>query len=294
MDFALAAVLQQAGQSDSQRDLRRLARAVLVNGEKERALEVRRVLQKSQVTLKSAGLSRYLDLWLVDEKRNFDTLLIGPAPLGPIGADALSLAQSGRVLRVLMPGVTEWSSENDLASGAADTIYANGQTTEWLTQLQWDERRELLSKFQDVVVKHNEPWIAETNNVRIANPVKDLFFSGSPNMAQIMILDQLERGQSQIFVAGVSFFLGERTYRENQLRVFGSSGIRSDERGSTGREFERCRAIATHDQTVNRAVLRNLFSAGVISGTDDFKRVLELDNRAYCIELDQLYGLRRI
>lgn len=281
-------------QNPSRRDVHRCTRAVILTGNSDRAAELIKVLKRLPQHQTTKTLLSYLLLWLNGEVTQTTAFLIGPAPLTLRSYDYPTLNVSGKVIRVLMPGVPVWGDANDPLKGRTNVVYANGQTTEWLTDLPSDERELLVSHFDEVIVNHHEQWISEEDNVRVAPPISPLFFSGSPNMASIIVVDQLLGSDQHLFVDGVTFFLGKTPYRNDQRRQFRNQTTVSDATGSTGRPFERCRAIASHDQTNNRALLRNLLQSGMVSGSREFTHALKIDDHAYCVELDQTYGKQRI
>jgi hypothetical protein len=290
---AVKAVLSSTSEQLSARDVHRFARAIIVAGDTERA---RTVLQKLRCLPENASsncLIAYFELWLHGERAAPGAALIGPAPAILTDSDVTTLKGSEIVIRILMPGSTTWDDPCDPVNGRTNTVYANGQTTRWLTGLPPRERDSLVSRFDELVVKHMDPWVSQAPNVRIASRISDLYLCGNPNMAQIVAFDRLTGRDRHLFVSGVSFFLGSTAYREDQRREFQDSRVVSDRTGSTGRVFERCSAIASHDQTINRALLRRLVDSGVASGSHEFMSALMLDDMSYCIELDYSYGHRR-
>lgn len=290
---AVQAVLSSTSDELSARDVHRFARAVIVAGDTERAGTVLQKLRCLPESASSNCLIAYFELWLHGERAAPEAVLIGPAPATLTDSDVTTLMGSENVMRILMPGSTTWDDPCDAVNGRTNTVYANGQTTRWLTGLPPRERDSLVSRFDEVVVKHMDPWVPQAPNVRIASRISDLYLCGNPNMAQIVAFDRLTGRDRHLFVSGVSFFLGTTAYREDQRREFQDSGVVSDRTGSTGRVFERCSSIASHDQTMNRALLRRLVVSGVVSGSAEFMSALMLDDMSYCIELDYSYGKRR-
>jgi hypothetical protein len=290
---AVQAVLSSTSEQLSARDVHRFARAVIVAGDTERAGTVLQRLRLLPDRAAPNCLIAYFELWLHGERAAPESVLIGPAPAALTDSDVTTLMGSEIVMRILMPGSTTWDDPCDPVNGRTNTVYANGQTTRWLTGLPPRKRDSLLSRFDEVVVKHMDPWVSQAPNVRVASRISDLYLCGNPNMAQIVAFDRLTGRDRHLFVSGVSFFLGTKAYRKDQRREFQDSGVVSDRTGSTGRVFERCSAIASHDQTTNRALLRNLLESGTVSGSHEFRRALILDDMSYCLELDYSYGHRR-
>lgn len=291
---AVQAVLSSTSEELSARDVHRCARAVIVAGDTERASTVLQRLRCLPENSSSNCLIAYFELWLHGARAASEAVLIGPAPTTLTDSDVTTLMGSEIVMRILMPGSITWDDPCDPVSGRTNTVYANGQTTRWLAGLPPKERDSLLSRFDEVVVKHTDPWVSQAPNVRVAPRISDLYLCGNPNMAQLVAYDRLTARDRHLFVSGVSFFLGSTAYREDQRREFQDSGVVSDRTGSTGRVFERCRAIASHDQTSNRALLRNLLNSGLVSGSREFTDALKLDDPSYCDQLDRSYGKLRI
>lgn len=217
-------------------------------------------------------------------------VICGPAPIGEITNDLD--AKSVTVCRVMMPGVTQWQSGDPL-SGRADIAYLNGMTAKWIGSLSPLQRKKVLTCAQGFRVSSTHGWMKSVANAKSALEIKGLYLTGSPNMIPTMVVDQFAEGAKHIHVVGTSFFLGSSPYRESQRRDFPDQGKKSDAFGSTGGEFERCRSMASHDQLVNRAVVKNLFLAGKLTGDDNFIRAMRLSERQFMNELEETYGLAR-
>lgn len=66
-----------------------------------------------------------------------------------------------------------------------------------------------------------------------------------------------------------------------------------DSYGSLGQPFERCRNLASHNVFENRAVVKNLVNAGLVSGDAPFLQSLESSDEEYAEILEQIYGMRK-
>jgi hypothetical protein len=172
-------------------------------------------------------------------------------------------------------------------------VYSNGMSNDWLRSLGGMERELVLAKSKTVRVKRLEEWMNNDCRFQQTVPCKELYLSGNPNMVPVMIVDLLLAGLGPIWVTGTTFFLGEAPYRESQRRIFETSGAATDRYGSTGGQFERCRGISGHDQFVNRAVVRNLYQAGHVTGDSKFIESIEMSSHQYSENLDVIYGLKR-
>lgn len=238
-------------------------------------------------------VSAFLNWCLEDRPRNVadnDVTIIGPGPIGNLGPDfALDLP----VCRVVMPGVTSWS-DGDIVKGRVDFAYLNGDTTEWVSSLGKADRASLVSSFKEVRIKQQTFWEGDHAHVSQVYRIKDLFLTGEPNMVPTIIVDQLMRGASRAFVTGTTFFIGAEPYRSSERRHFPKIDSGSDSHGAVDREsFERCYSHASHDQIVNRAIIRHLFEAGRVTGDDKFKNALLMGDREYLDQLEADYGAHR-
>ena len=216
--------------------------------------------------------------------------ICGPAPLS---SHSFDFDHEGvTVCRVMMPGVCKWDS-NDQFSGRSDIAYLNGMTANWVGSLSDERQREVLASVREIRLSSSRPWTKKYTNARLACEIKPLYLTGSPNMVPTMVVDQLIEGAAHIYIVGTSFFLGKTPYRQSQRREFQDEGKTSDRYGSIGTEFERCRGLASHDQLINRAIVKNLHLAGRLSGDQEFERTLSLSDYAFTRELEETYGRDR-
>ena len=213
-------------------------------------------------------------------------LVVGP---GPTGGQLPENWDDFVVCEILIPGADRQSLSRPLR-GSARSLYMNGLSAQWLSSLSDSERAKILNDFGQVYVKNEMSRRLFDEDVLVSRNAKPLFFCGSPNMVQVMVLDQLLRGASEVFVTGATFFLGATPYREGARRLFHSEKKVSDSFGSLGAPFERCAAIAAHDQNTNRAILRRLHDAGRVAGDGPFTESLLLGEEDYCDQLELLYG----
>jgi len=218
------------------------------------------------------------------------TTVVGP---GPVGKPGLQIDPSWPVCRVVMPGVTSWGSD-DVARGQADFAYLNGDSTEWLSSLTPSERDHLVASFLGVRIKKETSWESEYETVAQVRRMKDLFLTGEPNMVPTIILDQLMSGSSLLYVTGTSFFVGSEPYRSTERRHFHDIDLASDRYGAVYQgSFERCYSHASHDQIVNRGIIRLLFDAGKVVGDEVFTKALTMSQTEYLRELENSYGRGR-
>lgn len=216
--------------------------------------------------------------------------IVGPGPVGDLGSE---FPASAPICRVLMPGVVSWPKD-DPFGGRADVGYLNGDTTRWLSLLSPNERESLVTSFSALRIKRDTSWEEHYPSVSQVRRIKDLFLTGEPNMVPTAIIDQLIGGVSRVYVTGTSFFVGAEPYRSTDRRHFYTVNSGSDAFGAVHRNsLERCYSHSTHDQIVNRAMVRLLHDAGRVIGDDLFTRALLMNDSDYLAELEDVYGRAR-
>lgn len=216
--------------------------------------------------------------------------IVGPGPVGELGSE---FRASAPICRVLMPGVVSWPKD-DLFGGRADIGYLNGDTTRWLSLLSPSERESLVASFSSLRIKRDTTWEEDFPTVSQMRRIKELFLTGEPNMVPSAVVDQLLSGVSRVYVTGTSFFVGAEPYRKTERRYFYTVNSGSDAFGAVyNNSFERCFSHSTHDQIVNRAVVRLMYDAGRVAGDDLFTRALLMSEKEYLSELEEGYGRAR-
>ena len=216
--------------------------------------------------------------------------IVGPGPVGDLGRE---FRASAPICRVLMPGVVSWPKD-DLFGGRADIGYLNGDTTRWLSLLSPSERESLVTSFSVLRIKRDTTWEADYPSVSQIRRIKELFLTGEPNMVPSAVVDQLVGGVSRVYVTGTSFFVGAEPYRTTERRYFYTVNAGSDAFGAVYKNsFERCYSHSTHDQIVNRSIVRLMFDAGRVVGDDLFTRALLMSDKEYLLELEEGYGRSR-
>lgn len=217
-------------------------------------------------------------------------VLVGP---GPLGEQSHECPLDSLVSRVLMPGVVSWC-EDDFTGGRADIVYLNGMTTNWLSGLTVSERKGIIERFSRVYVKKPTSWINDFTNVAISTRITGLFLDGDPNMVPIILANEILNNVGHVYVAGVTFFVGEEPYRSTDRRLFGGSLEATDAFGRmSSAPFERCLALSSHDAPANRKIVRMFLNSGYASGDRNFLRTVQLTDRDYLLELEDLYGRHR-
>lgn len=242
--------------------------------------------------MKNSSFLEYISLWVKEAPTgDFGFHVSGPGPMGKVPS-SLDLSQLP-TSQVIMPSASLNATVNEVHGRTNLVGYANGMTTSWLRSLEFKDRKRALDVFESVRVKRFEEWMKEDSRFEECRKVSTLYLCGSPNMIPIAVFDLLSRLRIKVFVTGTSFFIGSQPYKNTARRYFPEENKISDEHGSIGGVFERCRAMAGHDQIMNRAVLRNLYKAGWVSGDDLFLTGLQLEDDLYLQALDEHYGRRR-
>lgn len=225
--------------------------------------------------------------------RGQNIIIFGP---GPTDAALPSRSRDWPVARVLMPGVTNWNNDADLADGRVDIQYANGETQSWLAELSPSELRRTVAtvRFTTLRSDNNQAGALRSSHAGIRSALRwPRFIDGSPNMVPIMLWDLLLSGAQSVFVTGASFFLGSQPYRADHLRYDATIASRTNVFGSRGPEFDRCYSIAKHNPLANLRFARSLWGSQRVQGDSHFQRAVGLSDTGYLAELDALYGAVR-
>ena len=269
-----------------------LTRFAIATENKELAADTLRALRRSATATPTQIYSRYLTFWLEGS-----TSASGPAIiLGPAECEEEKIQgtfTSAPINQVLIPTGTSGRSLAESLHPEVASVYSNGMTNEWLASLRHEEREAVLDRAQVVRVKRLEDWMRHDSRFESTPPCKHLYLSGNPNMVPFMVVDLILRGYAPLYVTGATFFLGSHPYRATQRRLVSLASAATDEFGSSGQAFERCRGISGHDQLINIAIIRNLFREGLVTGDRSFRTALEMSTKEYLQCLDETYGIRR-
>ncbi len=204
-----------------------------------------------------------------------------------------SLKKDSLVARVIMQDVLAWDAGSDPLGGQCDLAYASRETRNWLRETNaWDQ----LEQFQvtSLRVDKGSELGSETAALRRAHDPRKLMLGGSsPNMIPLMAWDIMRVPGVTLTMGGTTFFASQEAYTEGNRRFKHTSGLATDETGSTGELFERCPTFARHNVLENLTLLANWVSEGAISADKPMARVVALSQEAYMAELDTLYGIER-
>lgn len=311
---ALTSLERETRLRDGEHGYVTLAAIAIQTGDLDRANDVARRARRSRYRDSPAtrAVLDYVDLWggnsPLQAQETADSadarfrkivsgsgvVLYGPAPaLGPLP----TAVSPRRVARVLMPGVARWDSADDLVGGRVDVVYANKETAEWLAALTMDYQREILNTCSLLTIRPTETPLPLSpllrGEARIATTPPGYVY-GFPNMIPIMVLDILINAPSSLHITGVTFFVGERAYRGDSLRISQSQTARVDQHGSTGRMFEQCLMLGRHEPLENRRFVANLWSRGLITGDALFTTAVSSSDSDYLEALDDNYGIARV
>ncbi len=204
-----------------------------------------------------------------------------------------SLKKESLVARVIMQDVLTWDAGSDPLGGQCDLAYASRETRNWLRETNaWNQ----LDQFQVTSLRVDEgsELGSETAALRRAHDPRKLMLGGSsPNMIPLMAWDIMRVPGVTLTMGGTTFFASQEAYTEGNRRFKHTSGLATDETGSTGELFERCPTFARHNVLENLTLLANWVSEGAISADKPMARVVALSPEAYMAELDTLYGIER-
>jgi len=269
-----------------------LTRFAIATENKELATDTLGALRRSETAPPTQIYSRYLTFWLEGS-----TSASGPAIiLGPAECEEENIQgifRSAPIHQVLIPTGTSGRSLAESLHPEVASVYSNGMTNEWLASLRHEEREAVVDRARVVRVKRLEHWMRQDSRFEPTPPCKLLYLSGSPNMVPFMVVDLILRGYAPLYVTGATFFLGSHPYRATQRRLVSFASPATNEFGSSGQAFERCRGISGHDQLINIAIIRNLFREGLVTGDRSFRTAIEMSTKDYLQCLDETYGIPR-
>ena len=238
-------------------------------------------------------LVAYVDVWTgefseseLGQRKGVSNLLIGP---NKIDSDSIrSFKSLGRAFHLGGPGAFDFHKSNEENGLISEALYTINEDLDHMVRT--SDGLRALEKYNFVGVKRSADQ--NLSNLRIIDNLAWLMLSGHANKAPIAAIDILHHYQSPIFVTGVSFFATPINYRVDAIRKFGKN-IKTDSRGSRGGKFDRCGAFASHNLLENRALMRNLYLAGLMHGDKAFSTVMKLSDQKYARTLDDLYGKER-
>ena len=112
-------------------------------------------------------------------------------------------------------------------------------------------------------------------------------------MVPLVCIDALRVPEVKVSVLGSNFFASSIAYRQDSLRSNPDKSSQTSA-GSSGRQFDRTTLMASHNAIQNRAVVKNLVTAGHITGDKEFLEAVNLSNLDYVRRLDEIYGQERV
>lgn len=219
-----------------------------------------------------------------------DVVFVGPGILTPL---AHGSTEDSVVARVAKEGVMKWAY-TDPYQGRCNIAYLNS----W-TQQRLSSPKEFLKSFDFTVFKMQCPFYIWQNNlpgnaryVPLCEGVNSLFMSGSAWMAPIAVFDLLLAPFNNVYVDGIDFFTSPTVLREGNREII--DGKVRDERGSLGREFERCESFAAHNPFINRWIMASMNESKRLKVSDSLFQLLSDSDENYATKLENLYGVTRL
>jgi hypothetical protein len=194
---------------------------------------------------------------------------------------------------VIVPGVLSWSEESGPFGSSCDIAYANSRSTKWFLD---HLPPEAFAGYTQVCFR-SEKWreLGLSNGRTAASHDRLLLLNtDKTNMIPVMVWDALRVRDVTVTVAGTTFFATPTAYTADSVRFSHSDRGKTDQRGSSGQLFERCRSFSHHALTQQLSFLANLVSAGAVSIDREGGDVLALDPLDYLNRLDELYGVDRL
>jgi hypothetical protein len=186
-----------------------------------------------------------------------------------------------------------WSTDSGPFGSACDLAYANSRSTKWFID---NVSPDVFAQYTRVCFR-TEKWRAlGIENGRTAHSHNRLLLlnTDKTNMVPLMVWDALMVPDVTVTVAGTTFFATPTAYTADSVRFSHSDRGMTDQRGSTGELFERCRSFSHHALTQHLSFLANLVLAGAVSIDREGAAVLALEEIDYLNRLDQLYGVDRL
>jgi hypothetical protein len=195
--------------------------------------------------------------------------------------------------RVIVPGVMAWGADSGPFGSACDLAYANSRSTKWFID---NTPPDAFAEYKAASFR-TDRWrdLGIDNGRTAANHSRLLLLpTDKTNMVPLMVWDVLSVPDVTVTIAGTTFFATPTAYTADNLRFSHSERGTSDQRGSTGELFERCRSFSHHALTQHLSFMANLVEAGAVSIDADGAEVVGLSAPEYLNRLDELYGVGRL
>jgi hypothetical protein len=221
-------------------------------------------------------------------------LIYGP---GEVDGELFDAERFEIVARTCGLGKYVFDSPADLVSNKTDVVYVNPEVFDLGDAYLRAEAVQSLTQYAFVVTKRK--GVEELPNNRVAVNVGALFLRGHPHKGTQMILDLLDHNPRELHVIGMSFFLARRAYRDdalglNALALQQGGEQKHDPSGSEGGRYDLNWQYASHNLRENFGLVRNLYSAGKITGDAKFSSVMSYSIDEYLAELDAVAGRSRL
>ena len=308
-------ILRDAEKSPSVESMIRAIQVSLVVGDLDLATNsiarlrsiIGRSFKRARYSASISDLENYVSLWQGDECsfpdfvpdkptveaqwrsyiRGRTVVVYGPGESSGLDQD---IPNDDVVIRIAGPGSFNWTDHSDYASGRTDVVYLIPETLAVIGSSN-QERTEIFAPYKFVGLKRSSADYIP--NLRRVESGSRLFLTGHPNMVPLVCIDALRVPEVKVSVLGSNFFASSIAYRQDSLRSNPDKSSQTSA-GSSGRQFDRTTLMASHNAIQNRAVVKNLVTAGHITGDKEFLEAVNLSNLDYVRRLDEIYGQERV
>ena len=223
------------------------------------------------------------------------TLLTGQhiTILGPAPTSHTPPPHPTHIARVIAPGSTSWNAATDPFGGRLDIAYANSQSTKAFLH---ESNLEVFDRAMMSCFRTDRWRELGISRGRTAHHHQSLLLldTDKTNMIPLMVWDVLRVPETTVTVAGTTFFASAIAYTLDNSRSKRSGTTSTDQRGSTGELFERCRSFSHHALSSHHTLLALLLESGAITMDREGAEVLRLTTEEYLGRLDELYGKDRV
>ena len=221
-----------------------------------------------------------------------DLLIIGPGNGPQINFN--SMPSDTLVVRMLKPGLLNWSSEYNKDNKLSEIGYVSGETAIYLerqSDSHWSNHFEYLCFRSDSVLSSSIDHARQlvTNN--------HLLLRGAPQMLLFAIWDLSIFKPRSIQITNVDFYSTKTPLRLNSRRIFeqiNGSEVQVSSTGSRGMPFDRCRTHALHGTVNNRNVIKMICKNEIFHLSHETKTAIEYSDEDYCERLEDSFGRMRI
>jgi hypothetical protein len=224
--------------------------------------------------------------------RGRDLLIIGPGN-GP-QIDFTLIPSDTLVVRMLKPGLLDWSSEYSNEKKLSEIGYISGETAVYLegqSDSGWSK------DFKSLCFRSSSNLSSSLVQGRQLVTNNHLLRRGAPQMLLYAIWDLSIFRPRSIMITNVDFYSTKTPLRLNSRRIFkkiDGSEVQVSSSGSAGMPFDRCRTHALHGTVYNRNVMKMIFRNEIFHLSHETKAAIEYSDEDYCARLEDAIGRMRI